>query len=200
MTLSEDDWKKLRSIDKNVFYDDGSGYIDMGIDNVYDIDDDNRLIADTSRYWLGVNGQPVAYYHTDTIEGGKNADGKEMWSINGYIPALLNGERVRLITVFDQDHKKGYIAGAQTDYRNGETDTVAKEITEIKDGDTIDFVADYYGYDQQYQDSFKIGDQLTVSGELSLGDLELKDGSLKITYLFTDMFNQEYWSAAIDIK
>ena len=200
MTLSESDWGKLHTVDKNLFFDDGTGYIDMGIDAVYDIDDNNNLVADTSRSWLAVNGQPVAYYHTDTIEGGKNADGKELWSINGYIPALLNGERVRLITVFDQDNKKGYIAGAQTDYRNGETDTVAKELTEINDGDKIDFVCDYYDYNQNYQDSYMLGEQLTVDGELKLSDVQLKEGKLKITYLFTDMFNQEYWSSAIDIE
>ena len=171
----------------------------MGIDNVYNIED-KKLIADTTRTWLAVNGQPVAYYHTDTIEGGKDANGKELWSINGYIPALLNGERVRLITVFDQDHKEGFIAGAQTDYRKGETDTVAKELTEITDGDKIDFVCDYYTYAGDYQDSYMLGEQLTVSGDLKLSDVELKDGALKITYLFTDRYNQEYWSAAIDVK
>ena len=199
MALTEDQWKMIHQLDKNLFYDDGTGYVDMGIDNVYTIKD-KTLIADTSRTWLALNGQPVAYYHTDTIEGGKDANGKELWSINGYIPALLNGERVRLITVFDQDHKEGFIAGAQTDYRNNETDTVAKELTEITDGDKIDFVCDYYTYAGDYQDSYMLGEQLTVSGDLKLSDVELKDGALKITYLFTDRYNQEYWSAAIDVK
>ncbi|MBP0967699.1 MAG: peptidase C11, partial [Oscillospiraceae bacterium] len=125
MKLSEDQWKLIEKADKNLFYDDGTGYVDLGIDNLYDYDDNNNLVADTDRDWLAINGQVVAYYHTDTTVNGDN------WRIDGYVPCLLNGERAKLLLVFDQDHKDGFIAGAETDYRNNETDTVAKNMTEL---------------------------------------------------------------------
>lgn len=192
MTLPENQWSLVHSLDLNMFYDDGSGYIDLGLDNVYTFDDDGNLIADTDRNWLAINGQTVAYYHTDTTE----ADNK--WTISGYVPALLNGERVKLDIVFDTDNPNGYIAGATPDYEiSGDTDTVAKEMTEINEGDKIDFVCDYYTYDGDYQDSYMLGDTLTVGKKMEISNSDVGDGNIRIMYCFTDIYNQEYWSEAI---
>lgn len=191
LTLSESQWQLVNSLDKNVFYDDGTGYVDLGLDNVFDFDDDGNLIADTARDWLAVNGQVVAYYHTDTIENGDN------YTISGYIPALLNGARVKLLVAFDQDNPDGYIIGAETDYRNNETDTVAKSMTELHDGDKLDFVCDYYSYEGDYLDSYMLGDQLTVNGTMTISNVDVGDGAIKIMYRFTDIYNQEYWTEAI---
>ncbi len=192
MKLTEDQWKMVHRLDKNMFYDDGSGYVDLGLDNVYDFDDNGNLIADTDRNWLALNGQVVAYYHTDTIENG------DQYTISGYIPAMLNDERVKLLTVFDQDHPEGYIVGAETEYRDGETETVAKSLTQLEQGDTLDFVCDYYDYDGNYMDSYFLGDQITYDGTLTLSNVDVGNGAVKITYCFTDMYNQEYWSEAIE--
>lgn len=191
MKLTEDQWKLVHRLDKNVFYDDGQGYIDLGLDNVYDFDSDGNLIADTARDWLAVNGQVVAYYHTDTIEKGDD------YTISGYIPALLNGDRVKLMLVFDQAHPNGYIVGAESDYRDGETETVSKSMTELNKGDTLDFVCDYYDYDGNYQDSYMLGDRITVSDEMVISNVNVGDGAIKIMYCFTDMYNKEYWTEAI---
>ena len=191
LSLTEDQWKLVHQLDKNVFYDDGSGYVDLGLDNVYDFDDDGNLIADTARDWIAVNGQIVAYYHTDTIENG------DQYTISGYIPAMLNGDRVKLLVIFDQDHPKGQIIGAESDYRNNETETVAKSMTELEDGDTLEFVCDYYSYDGDYMDSFYLGEPMTVSGTLAISNADVGSGAVKITYCFTDMYHQEYWTEAI---
>lgn len=191
LTLSESQWQLVNSLDKNVFYDDGTGYVDLGLDNVYDFDADGNLIADTARDWLAVNGQVVAYYHTDTIENGDD------YTISGYIPALLNGDRVKLLVAFDQDNPNGYIIGAESDYRNNETNTVAKSMTELHNGDKLDFVCDYYSYDGEYLDSYMLGNQLTVSDTMTISNVNVGDGAIKIMYRFTDIYNQEYWTEAI---
>lgn len=191
LTLSESQWQLVNSLDKNVFYDDGIGYVDLGLDNVYDFDADGNLIADTARDWLAVNGQVVAYYHTDTIENGDD------YTISGYIPALLNGDRVKLLVAFDQDNPNGYIIGAESDYRNNETNTVAKSMTELHNGDKLDFVCDYYSYDGEYLDSYMLGNQLTVSNTMTISNVNVGDGAIKIMYRFTDIYNQEYWTEAI---
>ncbi|MBR3418665.1 MAG: peptidase C11 [Oscillospiraceae bacterium] len=191
MTLPEDQWKLIEKIDKNMFYDDGTGYVDLGLDNVYDFDDDKNLVADTDRNWLAINNQVVAYYHTDTTVNGDN------YRIDGYVPCLLNGERAKLLLVFDQDHPDGFIAGAETDYRNNETETVAKSMTELNVGDTLDFVCDYYSYDGDYLDSYMLGEQMTVSSNMQISNTSVGDGSVKIMYKFTDLYNHEAWSDPI---
>ncbi len=193
MELPEAQWAMVNELDMNMFYDDGEGYIDLGMDNIFSFDEDGKLVADTERNWLSINGQPVAYYHTDTTEDG------DLLSISGRVPAILNGkDYVNLMIVFDNDHPNGYIAGATTDYKEGETDTVSKNLLSLEVGDTLDFVCDYYDYDQNYVDSYMLGEQMTVTDDMVISNTDVGDGKVIITYCFTDMYNQQYWSQAIE--
>ena len=192
MTLPESQWDLVHDLDKNLFYDDGEGYVDMGLDNVFSFDDDGNLIADTDRIWLAINGQPVAYYHTDTTEMSN-----DVYSISGYVPAMLNGDRVNLILVFDSQNPKEYIAGATTDYKNMETATVAKSLIELQVGDSLDFLCDYYTYGGEYQDSYYLGEKMTVSSNMQISNVDVGESKLKITYCFTDIYNQKYWTPSI---
>ncbi|HAJ97449.1 MAG TPA: peptidase C11 [Ruminococcus sp.] len=191
MTLPENQWKLVNQLDLNMFYDDGTGYVDLGTDNIYSFDDDGNLIADTDKNWLSINGQVVAYYHTDTTENGND------YTISGYVPAMLNGERVNLILTFDNENPNGYIAGATTDYIDNETDTVAKSLTELETGDTLEFLCDYYTYDQTYQDSYYLGEPMTVTDNMTISNTNVGDGEVRIMYRFTDIYNEEYWTEAI---
>lgn len=191
MSLPESQWELVHKIDLNMFYDDGSGYIDLGLDNIYDFDSDGNLIPDTERNWLAINNQPVAYYHTDTIENGDD------YTITGYVPAMLNGDRVNLILVFDNENPNGYIAGASTDYVNGETDTVPKNLTEINVGDKLDFICDFYSYNGEYQDSYYLSEPVTVTDNMTISNVDVGDGEVKLMYRFTDIYNQTYWSEPI---
>ena len=141
--LTGNQWALVHDLDLNLFLDDGEGgYIDLGLDNVYHFNEDRRMVADTSKKWLTVNGQLVAYYHMSTEDDGEN------YSIYGRIPAILThtdisgedySERVNLLIVFDNDHPGGYVSGVQTVYE-GETDTVAKNQTGVieTEGELVD--------------------------------------------------------------
>ena len=191
MTLPDEQWELIHSLDLNMFYDDGGGYVDLGLDNVYSFDDQGALLASTDRTWLAIDGQPVAYYHLDTVDDGEN------YTITGYVPAMLNGERVNLILVFDNENPHGYIAGAQPDYGD-EVEVVAKNMTELNDGDEIDFLCDYYSYSGEYQDSYYLGEKKTVSGPMEISNVEVGTGNVRVTYRFTDIYNQEYWSEVLE--
>ena len=191
--LPEEQWALVNSIDLNLFYDDGSGYIDLGLDNMYSFED-GKLLADTDKTWVSINGQPVAYYHTDTVEDGDD------YVISGYVPALLNGSRVSLILNFTDEHPEGQVIGATEAYVNGETDTVAKGEIEINDGDTLDFICDYYDYDGNYQESYMMGEQVKVKGDLTISDTDIGDGDVRLMYRFTDIYNEAYWTPFITLK
>ena len=190
--LSEEQWSLVHSLEMNMFYDDGEGYVDLGFDNVFEFDKNGDLIGDTDRTWLAINGQPVAYYYLDTMDDGVN------YSITGRVPALLNGERVDLILVFDNENPYGYIAGARTVYTEGETETVAKAMGELQVGDTLDFLCDYYSYDGEYMDSYYLGEQMTVTENMLISNVDVGEGNVKVTFRFTDIYNQQYWTEAFE--
>lgn len=191
LKLDEDQWDLVSSIDMNMFYDDGEGYIDLGIDNIYDFDDDGNLVADTSRQWLTIDGHTVAYYHMFTDDDGEN------YSIVGRVPAMLNGIRVNLILIFDNDNPRGYVAGATTDYAEDETLTSGKMLEELKPGDTLDFLCDFYTYEGTYSDSYYLGEQMTVGDTVTISSEDVGDGNVLLTYLFKDIYNQVYWTKSL---
>ena len=110
---------------------------------------------------------------------------------------MLNGTRVNLWIVFDGEHPRGYIAGAQTDYQNQATETVAKSLTELKVGDKLEFLCDYYGYDHKYKDSYYLGEPLTVTNNMEISNAPVGNGQVRIMYRFTDIYNQAYWSESL---
>ena len=191
MTLEESQWALVQSLHANLFYDDGMGYIDMGMDNVFEFDDFGRLMAPAELTWIAVNDQPVAYYHESTYDDG------EHYSIQGRIPVLYNGDRAELVVEFTDADPYGSVIGVRRVYKNGETDTVAKTMDAVVDGDVIDFVCDYYSYDGEYLDSYMLGDQLIVDGELIISDVYVDEENSRMTYLFTDIYNQQYWSEPV---
>ena len=191
ISLTEDQWDLIVGVDLNMFYDDGTGYVDLGLDNTYEFDEDGNLLAPYDRTWLAVNGQPVAYYHDVTYGEGEDA------LFTGHIPAYLNGVRVELLVVFGGDAPYGRIVGARPVYVDGETDTVAKSMTEIVSGDKLEFICDYYTYDGEYENTYYLGDPMTVSGNLELTNVDLGDGSLYAAFRFTDIYQQHYWTPSL---
>ncbi|MCQ2427743.1 MAG: clostripain-related cysteine peptidase [Clostridia bacterium] len=189
ISLPDEKWSLVSGIELNLFVDDGTGFIDMGLDNIFEITDDGDLLCEYDGLWLAVNGQPVAYYHTGTVDDGKS------YTIHGRIPVLYNGDRANLDVVFTDENSHGKITGLTRDYKDGETDTIAKSISvsEFEIGATIDFVADYYGYNGTYLDSFKIGEQLVYDGTLRLSDVSVV-GKTSACYRITDIYGQNFWT------
>ncbi len=195
ITLSEKEWSLVHDLAFNMFYDDGEGYVDLGMDNVFEFDEEGNLLAPVDKTWIAIDGQIVAFYSVD-VQGSDDD-----YTITGRVPCLLNGDRCNLILVFDNEHEDGYVAGACYDYVENETDTIAKNLTELSEGDTIDFVCDFYRYDKTYQDSYFLGEQMTVKGDMKdmvIENLPVGDGKVLETYCFTDIYGQQYWTPALE--
>ena len=189
--LPETQWELVHELHANLFIDDGEGFIDLGLDNVYDFDEEGNLLAPTECTWLAINEQPVAYYHEYTVDDGEN------YSITGRIPVLYNGERAELIAEFTDENPYGEIVGVRRVYADGETTTVAKNMDRVQDGDAIDFICDYYSYAGEYMDGYKIGEQMIVHGELEINDVYMDETAANLTYRFTDIYNQAYWTSPV---
>ena len=189
--IPEEQWDVVQTLHANMFYDDGTGFIDLGLDNVYEFDETGNLLAPVEATWLAINEQPVAYYHESTVDDGEN------YSITGRVPVLYNGERAELILEFTDENPYGSVVGVRRVYTEGETQTVAKTMDTVQDGDIIDFVCDYYSYDGEYLDSYMFGEQLVVDGELEISDVSIEEEAANLTYLFTDIYQQKYWTSPV---
>jgi len=191
LVMSEEQWSAVVTLEQNVYIDDGEGYIDLGLDNVAEYDTDNDLIMDYDGTWLSLNGQIVSYYLVSADQVG------ETYTIVGRVPAMLNGARVNIILVFTSDDPYGSVAGAQTDYEAA-TETIMKGLVEIKSGDAIDFLCDYYNYDGTYSDTYYLGEQMTATGEWTIGNAPLGDGvDWQMCYRITDLYGGQYWTPTV---
>ena len=160
--------------------------------DTFDFDDWGNLRPDTEKNWISINDQPVSYYH---LESSTNEDGE--YTITGMVPAMLNGQRVNLILIFDSENPKGYVAGAQPAYEKEETDTIARGLIEIQDGDKLDFLCDFYTYDGSYEGNYYPGETMQVEGDLVISDTILGDQNTILMYRFTDMYQQHYFTPVL---
>ena len=203
--LSEDQWGKVEGLALNMFFDDGQGFIDLGLDAIFDFSDEGDLLAPSERSWLAINEHTVAYYHEYIVDG----------NYYGTIPALLNGERVELQVCLDGETGYGTITGIRAVYADGETQLLPKtqmlpdedvdlwnvgeeqpdSARTLQPGDVLDFLCDYYRYDGSYVDTYFLGESLTIGdGPVVICNAELPEGSVRMTYRFTDLYQQNYWS------
>ena len=193
MSLSREQWSLVDSLALNVLLDDGNGFIDLGMDTVYELDGDD-LLETYDGTWLSIDGEPVAYYYLNTVEEGEN------YVISGYVPAFLNGERVKLMLNFDSERPFGYIAGAQKVYPETETEQHSKELIAIGQGDRVQFICDYYNYNGEYTDSYKLGNEITLGDTVMIANKKIEgdQSKCKATYCFTDIYQKRYWTPVIE--
>ena len=186
VSLTDEEWALVQTVELNVFAEDEDGYLDLGFDNLFEMDGNNLLLNFDST-WLTLNGKLVAY---KLVSDTQNPDGS--WTTIGRIPALLNGDPVNLQVIFNDDNPYGTVTGAYPFYQNGETETSPKGLLPIQDGDELVFVCDHYGYDNTFQSSHTLGSSLTVSGELTLENLSVTNNIIP-SYRFTDIYGNHYW-------
>lgn len=219
ISMDDHQWNMVDHILLNMYYDDGNGLIDLGTDNVFSFDEEGNMVGENDKTWLSIDGNIVAYYYESTVSG------KEEYTITGYVPVLYKGRTAKLMLVFDNENPYGYIAGLRYDnFQNGQSIGVVPKVingvqtkttsntqeglwensfipenvtTSIKEGDQIDFIADYYDYGGNYVDSYVIG-SWTASTNPEIANIDVGDGTVLAMYSFTDIYNQTYWTAAME--
>ena len=188
ITFTQEQKDNIIDIQKNLFFDDGKGYINMGFDPFIKTEG-NDLIYEFDGTWLSIDLQEVPYYRIATIEQ------SDCYAEIGYVPAIVNDVRANLILVFDKENPDGYIAGAEPVYTNGETETQAKNLIGIGKGDKIQIVCDYVDYNGNYQDSYRLGDPFVLGDRTTIGYAYVKNPEkCKLTYCITDYYQQTYWT------
>ncbi|HBP37461.1 MAG TPA: peptidase C11 [Clostridiales bacterium] len=191
LQLSDEQWDLIQSVELNVFFDDGEGYIDLGLDNIYEFDSDGDLLIDFDGTWLALDDHVAAFY-VDSYE-----DDGSGWSMSGRVPALLNDRRVDIIIKFDSEFPYGVVCGARAIYADA-AGVVPKGLTPIAEGDQIDFLCDFYSYDEVFLDSYYLGEPMIADGALTVSNVLIGDDRCLVTYRLTDIYNNIYWTPALE--
>ena len=191
LVLSEDKWEQVTAADLNVFIDDGTGFLDLGLDNVAEYNEEGDLIDAWDGTWLTLEGQPCAVYPISD----EDEDDNGLYITRKFIPALLNGERVNLIIEFNEETGEDRVLGAQSVTATG---VVGKGYKEMDAGDVITLVCDYYDYEGNFQAQFALGDPITVPEDcvLTIANMELTGSEnmrMLYTYRLTDLYQAHYW-------
>ena len=191
LVLDEDKWEQVTDAELNVFVDDGTGFLDLGLDNVTEYNDDGDLIDAWDGTWLTLQGQPCAVYPISDEDDDDNG----LYITRKFIPALLNGERVNLIIEFNEETGEDRVLGAQSVTSTGQ---VGKGYKEMNGGDIITLVCDYYDYNGVFQAQYTLGDPIIVPEDavLTIVNMELAgsgDMRMLYTYRLTDIYQAHYW-------
>ena len=215
LEMTDEQWKLVDDIYLNVWADDGTGYIDLGYDPFFEFNESGDLIVSYDSTWTTLNGHLVSYYPLANEEVSENE-----YTQTGFIPAILNNadgsQRVNLLVQFDQDNPEGFVLGAQVVYDDG---VLAKDLIQVAKGDRIDFLCDFYDYNGNYQDTYYLGQPLTVSegtgefadavfaeelgddtaaqtekGLLEVGLAAIENTDLHFCYMLRDVYGAQMWT------
>ncbi|MBR1900674.1 MAG: hypothetical protein IJ820_06380 [Lachnospiraceae bacterium] len=189
LELDEDMWDQITDVELNVFVDDGDGYIDLGLDNVIEYNDDGDLIDDWNGTWLTVEDRPVALYPISD----EDQDGNGLYITTKFTPVLVNGERMNLVIEFNEETGEDTVLGAQDVTPTG---VQGKGYRELEEGDIIQPVCDYFGYDGTFMSAYELGDPFIVpeDGQLTVVNKKVTGGDRMLyTARLTDYYQANYW-------
>lgn len=199
LVLSDDEWDAVEYVKLNVFVDTGSAFIDLGLDNLYDFDDDLNLIGEYDDTWLSLDKHVVAYYQLDGWHEGNR------YQSRGYIPAFVNSKHANIILQFDNSNPDGKILGVKPlpDSPGGDlsTEEMCSGLEPLNEGDLIEPVCDIYSYEGDFIDNYFLGDGFKVGAKPLIANIRLEDGTVtSVAYRLTDYEGYHYWTPLIEKK
>lgn len=189
ISLSTDQWNKVKALYCNPYFDEGGGFIELGSDNDFTIKG-NDLVGYFDGTWIGIDGHLIAYYYVNSWEEG------EKYLVRGYTPAKLNGKQTNVIIEFTDDNPYGYLAGAIEKLPDNEQREYGDSLLPISPGDQIQFLCNYISYDGSLFPACEFGDTLTMGESVEIANYKINESStnIKMTYCFIDNFDNKYWT------
>ena len=188
LSLSDEDWELVTSIEQRVFLDDGTGYIDLGADSMYEFDDDGDLLIDFDNTWVALDGQLVCFY---TMEETVSDDGS--WFTYGAVPILMNYEEAEIIVRWDTETPQGYVAGWRYVAQGNASQ---KGLFAFENGMRFDFLCDFYTYDGEYESQYLWG-EMTVDGPIEVSYEDVGDADALVYYELFDVYRNSYWTESV---
>ncbi|MEG1650464.1 MAG: clostripain-related cysteine peptidase [Oscillospiraceae bacterium] len=200
LSMSEKEWENITDIQLWAMVSDGEGYIDLGADDMWEIDE-NDLLIDFDNTWVAIDGQVVPFYTEKNYEENPGEE-NTAWYNYGYVPAVLNNsdneqKSIDIILKWDNEKPNGYVAG----YRFTEVDggPVGKGLHELKQGDKLTFLCDYYDFDGNFVSMYEYGDVLTVGSTAPVVSYEdIGENKTLVCFRLTDIYRNMFYTQSVE--
>ena len=142
--LSAEDYNNVSYIETVAYLEDGEGYIDLGADDIFQIqeytDGSADLIISFDNSWIALNGQIVPYYATGSGEM-KNGQSFSEGEIYAILTDGESGEQKDIVINVFWNNDTGDVSVLGYRDRVEEGSQAARKLFRFKDGDRIkDFV------------------------------------------------------------
>ncbi len=192
--VSPEQWEEIVSVELSLVVDDGDGYIDLGSDAVFYTDDNDNLVPDFDGTWVAVGGCVVPSYAQSTVV----TDDSTVFVST--VSALLNGEQeIELELRWIDSVDNGYIAG----YRAADSGSQGAlgKLLQLKQGDTLEFVCDRYGYDGSFEGREMFGEGVTVGSRMPAVTYERTQGDrLLVCYRISDVYQNIFYTDMVEVE
>ncbi|MCR4741132.1 MAG: hypothetical protein K5886_12845 [Lachnospiraceae bacterium] len=190
--ITPEDFDRMTYCGMTVWLDNGTNYMEMGVEHWSENTDDGYVVADFDNIWITINDAFVPFYMQD-MGLKKTDDGKEYAYEYGYVPAILTRTvkpdksdkdkkgkeeitedyiwmRVEIVTdpFTDDDAVEDTTGTARVcgywiyDDMESEGGDSIRNLKQLKEGDELAFVAYTYNYDGEYEEPCQMGDPVTV--------------------------------------
>lgn len=182
-TLTQEALDNTASVEANVFAvsEDGNEFLSLGVTADLYMDWDTGEFADNfDGTWFSLpDSQPLC------VNIQSQEDGYDVYSA----PVELNGEATNLMLIHDYENDEAYIYGVWDGI--DENGMAARDVTEIKDGDTIAPLYDAMKLDSDEEYTY-VGDPYKVEGELVPEWVILGDGDYMFGFSIDDIYGDFY--------
>lgn len=183
LTMPDDWWDIVASIELQVVLEEEGRYLDLGSDALYEFDENNSLLVDFNNHWVSLNGMVVPFESRY-----EHVEGDQYFSL-GAVPVTINHESAEIIVIWDNDHPKGYVAGVRYLYQTQEQ----KGLFKLSDGDILTFSFESYDLDWLSMGSKETG-TLTVDGDIVVDYTDIGNKNCFVYYRFTDVYGNKFWT------
>ncbi len=197
------DPKELEEINKITFtiwkqLEEGSDYfVKLGLDSDVNIADDGTITTSFDGYWATIAGQTACFYEVERTKDYQKYS----------TPAVLNGQDVSLIVIFDKENPDGKILGAIPPSPQGGV-MAAKYMEPIKAGDklALKYFAQLFLENEadaaKYTEAEKwlTGQEFTVTSDLSVQIVPVDDELYLYGFWIEDTQGNDYYTDFIEIR
>ncbi|MDR2939658.1 MAG: hypothetical protein LBV08_04980, partial [Clostridiales bacterium] len=200
VTLAQDALEEINNINLVIWkqLEDGSDYfIRLGMDSNVDIEEGGRISTMFEGYWATIGGQPVCLYEIE----------RSGPSVKYSAPAILNGEWVNLIILFDNDNPDGKLLGALPG-TEGTGSAAPKYMYEIQEGDIISLqylaqlfledLSEAAGYPEY--EKWHSGEEFTAPANLEVSVGPVDSELYMYGFQIEDIQNNTYYTDFIEIR